>query len=297
MSGGGFATTAVREQLADYVQLSKPRIAMVVLVATLAGMWLAAGSALAISQVSLTLLGVWLASASAGMLNNYVDRDIDRLMSRTAHRATAAGRVEPEQVLRLGLALAGAAFLVLVLNCNLLTAVLAMATIYIYVVVYTLWLKRSTDLCTEIGGVAGALPPLIGWAAVSGDIGLPAILLFVVMFLWQPPHFWVLALLRADEYRKAGIPMLPVTAGPMITKAKMLLYTAALLPATLSLYLTGVAGPLYAFISTTAGLVYLLLTLDFIRRGLHRKSAVNLFLFSIVYMLLIFTAIFIDSHY
>ena len=297
MSGSGFATTAVREQLADYVQLSKPRIAMVVLVATLAGMWLAAGSALAISQVSLTLLGVWLASASAGMLNNYVDRDIDRLMSRTAHRATAAGRVEPEQVLRLGLALAGAAFLVLVLNCNLLTAVLAMATIYIYVVVYTLWLKRSTDLCTEIGGVAGALPPLIGWAAVSGDIGLPAILLFVVMFLWQPPHFWVLALLRADEYRKAGIPMLPVTAGPMITKAKMLLYTAALLPATLSLYLTGVAGPLYAFISTTAGLVYLLLTLDFIRRGLHRKSAVNLFLFSIVYMLLIFTAIFIDSHY
>ena len=297
MSGGGFATTAVQEQLADYVQLSKPRIAMVVLVATLAGMWLAAGSALAISQVSLTLLGVWLASASAGMLNNYVDRDIDRLMSRTAHRATAAGRVEPEQVLRLGLALAGAAFLVLVLNCNLLTAVLAMATIYIYVVVYTLWLKRSTDLCTEIGGVAGALPPLIGWAAVSGDIGLPAILLFVVMFLWQPPHFWVLALLRADEYRKAGIPMLPVTAGPMITKAKMLLYTAALLPATLSLYLTGVAGPLYAFISTTAGLVYLLLTLDFIRRGLHRKSAVNLFLFSIVYMLLIFTAIFIDSHY
>ena len=297
MSGGGFATTAVREQLADYVQLSKPRIALVVLVATLAGMWLAAGSALAISQVSLTLLGVWLASASAGMLNNYVDRDIDRLMSRTAHRATAAGRVEPEQVLRVGLALAGAAFLVLVLNCNLPTAVLAMATIYFYVVVYTLWLKRSTDLCTEIGGVAGALPPLIGWAAVSGDIGLPAILLFVVMFLWQPPHFWVLALLRADEYRKAGIPMLPVTAGAMITKAKMLLYTAALLPATLSLYLTGVAGPLYAFISTTAGLVYLLLTLDFIRRGLHGKSAVNLFLFSIVYMLSIFTAIFIDSHY
>ena len=297
MSGDGFATIAVREQLADYVQLSKPRIALVVLVATLAGMWLAAGSALTISQVSLTLLGVWLASASAGMLNNYVDRDIDRLMSRTAHRATAAGRLEPEQVLRVGLALAGAAFLVLVLSCNLLTASLAMATIYLYVVVYTLWLKRSTDLCTEIGGIAGALPPLIGWAAVSGDIGLPAILLFVVMFLWQPPHFWVLALLRADEYRKAGIPMLPVTAGAMITKAKMLLYTAALLPATLSLYLTGVAGPLYAFISTTAGLVYLLLTLDFIRRGLHRRSAVNLFLFSIVYMLLIFTAIFIDSHY
>ncbi|MCY4425569.1 MAG: heme o synthase [Halieaceae bacterium] len=297
MSGSGFATMALREQLADYVQLSKPRIALVVLVATLAGMWLAAGSALTIAQVSLTLLGVWLASASAGMLNNYVDRDIDRLMSRTAHRATAAGRLEPEQVLRVGLALAGAAFLVLVLSCNLLTASLAMATIYLYVVVYTLWLKRSTDLCTEIGGIAGALPPLIGWAAVSGDIGLPAILLFVVMFLWQPPHFWVLALLRADEYRRAGIPMLPVTARALIPKAKMLLYTAALLPATLSLYLTGVAGPLYAFISTTAGLVYLLLTLDFIRRGLHRRSAVNLFLFSIVYMLLIFTAIFIDSHY
>ncbi len=293
----GVAIAVVRVQLADYVELSKPRIALVVLVTTFAGMWLAAAQTLTLPLIFFTLLGTCLASASAGVLNNYIDRDIDPLMSRTAHRATAAGRVEPEQVLRVGLGLAGAAFLILLLSSNLLAAALAMATIYFYVVVYTMWLKRTSDLCTEIGGVAGALPPVIGWAAVTGDIGLPAILLFVIMFIWQPPHFWVLALLREDEYRKAGIPVLPVTAGSFITKAKMLLYTAALLPATLSLFLVGAAGPLYLTMSTMAGLVYLLLTIDFIRRPLDRRGALNLFLFSIAYLLLVFTVIFIDSHY
>jgi heme o synthase len=293
----GVAITAVRAQLADYVELSKPRIALVVLVTTYAGMWLAAGPTLTFSLVFLTLIGTCLASASAGILNNYIDRDIDQLMSRTCERATAAGRVEPQQVLKVGLALAGAAFLILLLSSNLLAASLAMATIYFYVVIYTMWLKRSTDLCTEIGGVAGALPPIIGWAAVTGDIGLPAILLFVIVFIWQPPHFWVLALLREDEYRRAGIPMLPVTAGAFITKAKMLLYTAALLPATLSLAYIGVAGSLYVTVTTMAGLVYLLLTIDFARRPLDRKGALNLFLFSIAYLLLVFTVIFVDSHF
>ena len=299
MSSSGLAIPKVREQLGDYIQLSKPRIALVVLVATLAGMSLAADSPLGLPLVCLTLLGTWLASAAAGILNNYVDRDIDRLMSRTAHRATASGRVAPEQVLRVGLVMAGAAFLVLVLGANLLTGALAMATIYWYVVIYTLWLKRSSDLCTEIGGVAGALPPVIGWAAVTGEIGLPAILLFTLMFLWQPPHFWVLALLREDEYRDAGIPMLPVTAGVRITKAKMLLYTAALLPASWALFLIGVAGPLYLLISSLAGLFYLLLTIDFIRRPVdesNKRAAVNLFLLSIVYLLVVFSGIFIDGH-
>ncbi len=293
----GVAITAVRAQLADYVELSKPRIALVVLVTTFAGMWLAAGPTLPLSLILLTLLGTCLASASAGLLNNYIDRDIDRLMTRTSRRGIAAGRIDADQALRVGLILGGVAFLVLVFSSNLLAASLAIATIYFYVVIYTMWLKRSSDLCTEIGGIAGAIPPIIGWAAVTGDIGLPAILLFVIMFIWQPPHFWVLALLRKEEYRKAGIPMLPVTAGVFITKAKMLLYTAALIPATLSLGYIGVAGPLYVTISSMAGVVYLLLTIDFARRPLDRKGAMNLFLFSIAYLLLVFTVIFVDSHY
>jgi protoheme IX farnesyltransferase len=290
------ATTA-RTQVADYVELTKPRIALVVLVTTFAGMWLAAGPTLQPWLVACTLTGTWLASASAGLLNNYIDHDIDPLMSRTANRATAAGRLELQQVLHVGLALGGAAFVLLLLTVNLLSAALAVGTIYFYVVIYTMWLKRRSDLCTEIGGVAGALPPIIGWAAVTGEVGLPAILLFIIMFIWQPPHFWVLALLREDEYRRAGIPMLPVTSGSFVTKAKMLLYTAALLPATMALAVTGYAGQLYLLVSTMAGVVYLVWTLDFARRPLERKRALNLFLFSIAYLLLVFTVIFIDSHY
>lgn len=290
------ATTA-RTQAADYVELTKPRIALVVLVTTFAGMWLAAGPTLEPWLVMCTLTGTWLASSSAGLLNNYIDHDIDPLMSRTAKRATAAGRLDLQQVLHVGLALGGAAFVLLLLTVNLLSAALAVGTIYFYVVIYTMWLKRRSDLCTEIGGVAGALPPVIGWAAVTGEVGLPAILLFIIMFIWQPPHFWVLALLRAEEYRRAGIPMLPVTSGSFVTKAKMLLYTAALLPATMALAVTGYAGQLYLLVSTMAGLVYLAWTIDFARRPVQRKGALNLFLFSIAYLLLVFTVIFIDSHY
>jgi protoheme IX farnesyltransferase len=291
----GTSASAVRTQVADYVELTKPRIALVVLVTTFAGMWMAAGNTLSIDLVLTTLLGTWLASASAGILNNYIDRDIDQLMSRTSRRATAAGRVQPQHVLYTGLGLAAASFLVLVTTSNLFAASLAIGTIYFYVVIYTLWLKRRTDLCTEIGGIAGAAPPLIGWAAVTGDIGQPAILMFLIMFIWQPPHFWVLALLREKEYRRAGIPMLPVTGGTTLTKAKMLLYTAALIPCTISLFITGAAGSFYLSVSTVAGLVYLGWTLDFVRRPLVRKGALNLFLFSIAYLLIVFTAIFIDS--
>jgi protoheme IX farnesyltransferase len=292
----GTVVSTMRTQVADYVELTKPRIALVVLVTTFAGMWLAAGSTLSLSLVLATLIGVWCASASAGILNNYIDRDIDKLMSRTARRATAAGRVDPQWVLYIGLGLGGLSFIVIASTSNLFAASLAVGTIYFYVVVYTLWLKRRSDLCTEIGGIAGALPPIIGWAAVTGTIGTPALLMFLIMFIWQPPHFWVLAMLREDEYRRAGIPMLPVTAGPMITKAKTLLYTAALVPCTISLFYVGVTGKVYLAIAMLANLVYLVMTIDFVRRPLDRKGALRLFLFSIAWLLIVFTAIFIDSH-
>ena len=292
----GASISTLRYPLADYVELTKPGIALAVLVTNFAGMWLAAGPTLAPAQIVATLLGTWLAAAAAGALNNYIDRDIDPLMRRTARRATAAGRVAPQHVLLFGLGLAALSFLVLAIGSNLFAASLAQGTIYFYVVIYSLWLKRRSDLCTEIGGVAGALPPVIGWAAVTGSVELPALLLFLILFIWQPPHFWVLALLRAGEYEKAGIPMLPVTAGPFVTKAKILLYTAALIPATLALFYTGLVGTRYLAVAMVATLVYLLWTIDFVRRPLQRGPAVRLFLFSIAWMLVIFTAIIIDSH-
>jgi len=292
----GMTASAVRGQLTDYVELTKPRIALVVLIATFAGMWLAAGHELPPALVFFTLLGTGLASAAAGVLNNYLDRDIDRLMSRTRRRATAAGRVDPRSVLYLGLGLAGASFLLLAGASNLFAATLAMGAVYFYVVVYTMWLKRRTDLCTEIGGIAGALPPIIGWAAVTGGIGLPAILLFLILFVWQPPHFWVLAMCREEEYRRANVPMLPVTAGPLITRLKILLYTAALLPATMALFYWGGFGGVYLAVATAATLVYLVWTIDFVRRPLERGRAIKLFLYSIAWLLIVFTAIFIDSH-
>jgi protoheme IX farnesyltransferase len=290
------SATAVRSQLADFVELSKPRIALVVLVTTFAGMWLAAGQSLSLSLVLSTLTGVCLASASAGLLNNYLDRDIDTFMSRTAQRAIPAGRVEADTVLYTGLGLSGLSFLIVAAGSNIFAAMLTVSTVYLYVVVYTLWLKRRTELCTEIGGIAGALPPIIGWAAVTGDIGTPALLLFLIMFLWQPPHFWVLAMLREDEYRRANIPMLPVVAGPVVTKAKILLYTASLLPAVLALFYVGVVGLTFVAITSIATLVYLVLTIDFVYRPLSRRTGIRLFLFSIAWLLIVFTAVFIDSH-
>ena len=292
----GAVVGAVSSQAADILELTKPRIALVAVITAFTGMYLAAGSTLSPLLVFGTLLGVTLAAASAGLLNNYIDRDIDPLMKRTATRATASGRVDANLVRNLGLGLAAAAFVITLLAANLLAAALAVGTIYFYVVIYTMWLKRRSDLCTEIGGVAGAAPPLIGWAAVTGSLDTPALLLFLIMFLWQPPHFWVLALLSRDDYERAGIPMLPVTAGTLVTKAKMILYTAALIPAVIALFYTRVVGTTYLGVAVVSTLVYLLWTADFCRRPLSRRQAINLFLYSIAWLLILFTAVIVDSH-
>ena len=286
--------TANRSLAADLVEICKPRIAVLVLVTTFAGMWLAASTALTFDIVLFTLLGTGLASAASGAFNNYVDREVDKLMARTRMRALPSGRLHPQQALWLGVMLSLWSFAILFYLVNPLTAILVQATTFSYVVIYTIWLKRSSPLCTEIGGIAGAMPPVIGWAAVTNEIGWPALMMFLIMFIWQPPHFWALALLRKDEYRQAKLAMLPVTHGDQATKNRMLLYTIALIPTSLAMYWLELVGPIYLVLASILGIAYLVLTIDFFRKPLTHKSSRKLFGFSILYLLGLFTLIFID---
>jgi len=286
--------TAVRSQANDFIELCKPRIALLVLVTTFSGMWLAGNGVVAIDLIIATLIGTGLASAASGALNNYVDREVDKKMARTRMRALPSSRLHPQQALWLGVMLSLWSFAILFYLVNPLTAFLAAGTTFFYVVIYTIWLKRSSSLCTEIGGVAGALPPVIGWAAVTNSIGWPALVMFAIMFIWQPPHFWALALLRVDEYRQANLKMLPVTHGSRATKFRMLLYTIALLPASAAMYWLQLVGPTYLILALALGLVYLILTIDFARKPITHQSTRRLFGFSILYLLGLFTLIFAD---
>ena len=286
--------TAVRSQASDFIELCKPRIALLVLVTTFTGMWLASSGAAALDLVILTLLGTGLASAASGAFNNYVDREVDKQMARTRTRALPSSRLHPQQALWLGVMLSSWSFAILFYLVNPLTAYLAAGTTFFYVVIYTLWLKRTSALCTEIGGIAGALPPVIGWAAVTNDIGWPALVMFLIMFIWQPPHFWALALLRVDEYRQANLKMLPVVSGKRATKLRMLLYTIALLPASVAMYWLQLVGPTYLILALALGITYLVLTIDFARKPITHQSTRKLFGFSILYLLGLFTLIFVD---
>ena len=286
--------TAVRAQASDFAELCKPRIATLVLVTTFAGMWLAGNGTLMLDLLVFTLLGTGLASAASGALNNYVDREVDKQMARTRMRALPCSRLHPQQALWLGVMLSLWSFAILFYLVNPLTAYLAAATTFFYVVIYTMWLKRSSHLCTEIGGVAGAAPPVIGWAAVTNDIGWPAVIMFIIMFIWQPPHFWALALLRADEYRQARLPMLPVTRGQLATKVRMLIYTVALLPVSTAMYWLDLVGTTYLVLAIALGVAYLVLTVDFARKPITHQSTRRLFGFSILYLLGLFTLIFAD---
>ena len=286
--------TATRSLASDLVEICKPRITLLVLVTTFAGMWLAASTALKLDLIILTLLGTGLASAASGAFNNYVDREVDKLMARTRMRALPSSRLHPQQALWLGVMLNLWSFAILFYLVNPLTAFLVQATTFTYVVIYTIWLKRNSPLCTEIGGIAGAMPPVIGWAAVTNEVAWPALIMFLIMFIWQPPHFWALALLRVDEYRQANLPMLPVTHGNRATKIRMLLYTVALLPVSLAMYWFQLVGFTYLILATVLGITYLVLTIDFARKPITHKSTRKLFGFSILYLLGLFTLIFID---
>jgi len=274
----------LRRVLADYVNLTKPRITFLVLVTTLAGLWLASHGLARLELVVFTLLGTGLASAAAATLNNFVDRHLDAVMERTRQRPLPSGRLRAEEALVFGITLGVASLAILGLFVNPLSALVALVAIAVYAGIYTPWLKRTTPLCTVFGGISGALPPVIGWTAVTNQIDLAAIVLFAILFLWQPPHFWALALLRAEEYRAAGIPMLPVVHGPEITHRQILLYAAALLPTSLLLYPLGAVGWGYLGAASILGLGFVALALLVFIRSQSARLTRSLFLYSTLYL-------------
>jgi protoheme IX farnesyltransferase len=219
----------------DYVALTKPGIMALLLVTTLGAMLIAASGVPAFGLVIITMAGGWLSAAGANVLNCYIDRDIDAKMARTQKRGTANGQISPRNALLFGIALTAGGFLLLGLLVNWLAAFLALGGNAYYVFVYTLWLKRRTPQNIVIGGAAGAVPPLVGWAAVTGTLSAPAFILFAIIFYWTPPHFWALALLKQGEYGRVHIPMLPVVAGEDYTRQQILLYTVMLVAVSLML--------------------------------------------------------------
>lgn len=278
----------------DYVALTKPRIIVLLLITTITTMVVAAGGFhFGVAVAALTVLGGALAAGAANAINCYWDRDIDAVMRRTRGRPLPAGRVDPGSALAFGLALGAASVLVLGFGVNWLAASLAASGILFYVFVYTVWLKRSTPQNIVIGGAAGAIPPLVGWAAVTHHVGIPALLLFAIIFLWTPPHFWALALNREEDYRAAGIPMLPVVRGTAETLRQILWYTIALVAATLGLAGLGVLGRVYLVSAIVLALPLIALVLRLAQQTTPRR-AWAVFEYSILYLGLLFAAMALD---
>jgi heme o synthase len=288
MAGG----SGVRQVIGRYVALTKPRIIELLLVTTLPVMILAAGGMPPLWTVLATLVGGTLAAGSANTLNCVVDRDIDAVMTRTKQRPMARQQVPPVAALRFGIALGAAATLLLGLGVNWLSAGLADGAIAFYVFVYTLGLKRRTPSNIVIGGAAGCFPVLIGWSAVRGDVGWPAVVLFAVVFLWTPPHFWALAMRFKDDYASAGVPMLPVVAPAASVTRQIVFYSWAMVAASLALIPFG-AGPVYVVAAPLLGAVFLLEAHRLNRRVHRGEPAKPLALFhqSISYLTLLFVAV------
>ncbi len=280
-------------QVADFIALLKPRVMSLVVFTGFAGLYLAPGSLHPVLAVT-AMLCIAIGAGASGAINMWYDRDIDARMARTRGRPLPAGRVEPGAALALGVGFAVGSVVVMGLAVNPAAAALLALTICFYVFVYTMWLKRRTPQNIVIGGAAGALPPMIGWAAVTGDVGLGALALFAIIFMWTPPHFWALALYRADDYADAGVPMLPVVAGAAATKRQMLIYTVALLPITLAPVALGVAGGFYATGALVAGVLFLICALGVIRDETGR-AARRMFGFSIFYLFAIFALLIVDK--
>ena len=277
----------------DYVTLTKPRIMSLLLLTGAAGMFVGARGLPPVGLLAATLAGLALACGGASALNHVLDRDVDRLMQRTGSRPVAEYRVAPARALEFGLALSAFSFVLLASLVNLLTASLALVGNLFYVLVYTRWLKRSTPQNIVIGGAAGAVPPLVGWAAATGDLTLPALFLFLIVFFWTPPHFWALALVLKRDYEAARIPMLPVVRGDRETARQIVWYSVVLVGVTLLPFAWQTAGALYLAAALLLGALFLRLAWR-LRRDTTPARAGALFRFSLVYLALLFVAMALD---
>jgi protoheme IX farnesyltransferase len=281
-----------RQALADYIALTKPKVQSLLLLTTVTTMFVAGSPSL--SLVLLTCIGGYLSAGGAGAVNHWFDRDIDAQMARTADRPVPSGRIAPNAALAFGFVLAALAFAELTIFVNLTAALLSFSGFVGYVLVYTVWLKRRTPQNIVIGGAAGAIPPLVGWAAVRGTVGGTAILLFAIVFFWTPPHFWALSLLMKDEYAKVGVPMLPVVRGETETRRQILLYSVLLYAVTQLPFCAGGFGAIYLVASLVLGGAFIGGAVQLQRRA-DRRSALKLYLFSLAYLALLFCAMVVDA--
>jgi heme o synthase len=279
--------------LSSYIGLMKPHVTVLLLGTTLAAMALAGRGLPAASITIATLIGGLFAAGSANAINCYWDRDIDKLMSRTKSRALPAGRISDTHALIFGIVLGALSFIILGVFANWLAASLAVAAILFYVCIYTMWLKRTTTQNIVIGGAAGAVPVLVGWAAATGSLNWAAFWLFAIVFMWTPPHFWALSLVLRKDYARAGVPMLPVVKGEAATYRQIVLYTVLLVASTLSLFAIHLLGYIYLAVAVLLGAGLIVLTIRLMRiRTL--KEARSVFWFSNYYLALLFAAMVVD---
>jgi protoheme IX farnesyltransferase len=290
--GFAAADNAAGSGVGDFWALLKPRVMSLVVFTGLAGLLVAPGHLHPV-LAAIAVLCIAVGAGAAGAINMWYERDIDALMTRTRTRPIPAGRMDPAEALGFGVVLSIASVVVMALAVNLAAAALLALSIAFYVFVYTIWLKRRTPQNIVIGGAAGAFPPMIGWAAVTGDISLGSLSLFALIFMWTPPHFWALALFRCGDYARAGIPMLPVVSGVAETKRQILLYSLTLAPLGVAPYLLGVAGPIYAVGAAVLGLIMLAGAVA-VWRDSGEVAAKRLFGFSILYLFLVFALLIFD---
>jgi protoheme IX farnesyltransferase len=281
----------------DYLALLKPRVMSLVVATALTGIVAAPGSLHPV-LAAISLLCIAVGAGASGALNMWWDADIDAVMSRTATRPVPAGRMEPGEALGFGMTLAAGSVLLLGLASNWLAAGLLAFTIFFYVVVYTMWLKRRTPQNIVIGGLAGAMPPMVGWAAASNAVSLESAVLVAIIFMWTPPHFWALALLKSDDYARAGVPMLPCVAGEDETRRQILLYSLALAPLGVAPALIGLGGPFYLAVSAIVGavFVYRAVVVWRVREGAAaRRAAGRLFAFSLLHLFALFFVLLVEK--
>ena len=280
----------------DYFALLKPRVMSLVIFTALVGLVAAPVSVHPVVALS-SILFIAIGAGASGALNMWWDADIDAVMKRTVKRPVPSGRVTADEALAIGVALSGLSVVMLALAANILAGALLAFTIFFYAVIYTMILKRWTPQNIVIGGAAGAFPPMIGWAAVTGDVSLASIALFAIIFFWTPPHFWALALFRAGDYGKAGVPMLPVVAGRQATKRQIFIYTAILFPLGLAPWALGAAGMVYGVAALVLGGLFLISAVAVLREPDEAgdKAAKRMFGYSIFYLFAIFGALMIDA--